>query len=39
MTAWAMLGVEASGRNPLDLRAGGQAPLDFLQRAPGDLHR
>ncbi len=34
MTAWAMLGVEASGRNPLDLRQGGKTPLDFLGSHP-----
>ena len=34
MTAWAMLGVEASGRNPLDLRQGGKTPLDFLSSHP-----
>jgi len=34
MTAWAMLGVEASGRNPLDLKNGGRTPLDFLNSHP-----
>jgi energy-coupling factor transport system substrate-specific component len=31
MTAWAMLGMEASKRNPLDLRSGGNTPLDYLR--------
>ncbi len=34
MTAWAMLGVEASGRNPLDLARGGRTPLEFLSAHP-----
>jgi energy-coupling factor transport system substrate-specific component len=34
MTAWAMLGMEASGRNPLDLRRNGRSPVDFLRAHP-----
>ena len=43
MTGWAMLGLEAAGRNPLDL--GGRTPVDFLRaktsnvRSTGDLER
>ena len=45
MTGWAMLGLEASGRNPLDVRRGGHSPVDYLRaaagrlRATGDLER
>jgi energy-coupling factor transport system substrate-specific component len=45
MTGWAMLGLEASGRNPLDVRRGGHSPIDYLRasagrlRATGDLER
>jgi energy-coupling factor transport system substrate-specific component len=45
MTAWAMLGLEASGRNPLDLARAGRTPVDFLRghlgelKSPGDLAR
>jgi len=34
MTAWAMLGLEASGRNPLDLRRRGRSAVDFLRSHP-----
>ncbi len=44
-TCWAMLGLEAAGINPLDVRKGGKTPVDFvrggvaqLQKA-GDLSR
>ena len=43
MTAWAMLGLEASGRNPLDV--GGHTPVDYLRahasgiRSATDLER
>lgn len=37
MTAWAVLGIEASGRNPLDLGRGGKTPLDFLRARAGDI--
>ena len=45
MTAWAMLGIAAAGRNPLDVRRGGNTPVDYLRRnagrlrTPGDLAR
>jgi energy-coupling factor transport system substrate-specific component len=45
MTCWAMLGLEAAGRNPLDVSRGGHTPVDFLRGAlaqlqsPGDLAR
>jgi energy-coupling factor transport system substrate-specific component len=44
MTGWAMLGLEASGRNPLDL-GGARTPVDYLRakaedvRSTGDLER
>ena len=37
MTAWAMLGLEAAGRNPLDVSKRGHTPVDFLRGAVGDL--
>ena len=45
MTCWAMLGLEAAGRNPLDVSRGGHTPVDFLRgslaklKTPGDLAR
>ena len=45
ITCWAMLGLEAAGRNPLDVSQGGSTPVDFLRRrvgelaSPGDLSR
>ncbi len=45
MTAWAMLGLEAAGDNPLDVASGGRTPVDFLRnhldqlKSPGDLAR
>ncbi len=45
MTAWAMLGLEAAGHNPLDLARRGRTPVDFLRahldelKSPGDLAR
>ena len=45
MTAWAMLGLEAAGDNPLDVASGGHTPVDFLRghldelKSPGDLAR
>ena len=37
ITGWAMLGLEASGLNPLDVSQGGQTPVDFLRSSVGDL--
>lgn len=31
ITGWAMLGLEAVDRNPLDVTAGGRSPVDFLR--------
>jgi len=45
MTAWAMLGLEAAGRNPLDISSGGRNPVSYLRanvdelNSPGDLAR
>jgi energy-coupling factor transport system substrate-specific component len=45
MTAWAMLGLSAAGRNPLDVAKNGHTPVDFLRGvtdeldSPGDLAR
>jgi Prenyltransferase and squalene oxidase repeat len=45
MTGWAMLGLEAAGRNPLDVARAGRTPVDFLRgdlgalKSPGDLAR
>jgi energy-coupling factor transport system substrate-specific component len=36
MTGWAMLGLEAAGRNPLDLR--GRTPVAYLRANPGNVH-
>jgi energy-coupling factor transport system substrate-specific component len=37
MTGWAMLGLEAAGRNPLDVAIRGRTPVDFLRSAVGEL--
>jgi energy-coupling factor transport system substrate-specific component len=45
MTGWAMLGLEAVGINPLDVRERGRTPVSYLRsqidrlRTPGDLER
>jgi energy-coupling factor transport system substrate-specific component len=45
MTAWAMLGLEAASRNPLDISSGGRNPVGYLRAqvdqldSPGDLAR
>ncbi len=45
MTAWAMLGLEASGRSPLDVSSGGHNPVGYLRNhvdelsSPGDYAR
>ena len=45
MTGWVMLGLEAAGSNPLDLRRGGETPVSYLRsqadrlRSDGDLER
>jgi Prenyltransferase and squalene oxidase repeat len=37
VTAWAMLGLEAAGRNPLDVSKGGKTPVDYLRSGVGEL--
>lgn len=37
MTCWAMLGLEAAGRNPLDVSRDGRTPVDFLRSSTGEL--
>ncbi|HEV7483414.1 MAG TPA: prenyltransferase/squalene oxidase repeat-containing protein, partial [Solirubrobacterales bacterium] len=45
MTGWSMLGLEAAGRNPLDVARRGKTPVDYLRasldqvKSPGDLAR
>jgi energy-coupling factor transport system substrate-specific component len=45
LTGWAMLGLEAAGRNPFDVTRTGKSPIDFLRghldevSSPGDLAR
>jgi energy-coupling factor transport system substrate-specific component len=45
ITGWAALGLEAAGRNPLDVKTGGRSAIDFLRthldgvRSTGDLER
>ncbi len=45
ITGWAMLGLEAAGRNPLDVSRRGNTPVGFLRgrvgelKSPGDLAR
>jgi len=37
MTGWAMLGLEAAGRNPLDVGPRGRTPVDYLQDQAGRI--
>jgi energy-coupling factor transport system substrate-specific component len=45
MTGWAMLGLEAAGRNPLDVSSGGRTAVSYLRsqvdrlRSVGDVER
>jgi ECF-type riboflavin transporter, S component/Prenyltransferase and squalene oxidase repeat len=45
LTGWAVIGLEAAGRNPLDVRRAGQSPIDYTRahlgqvRDTGDLER
>ncbi len=45
MTGWVVLGLEAAGRNPLDVRAGGESAVAYLRanrdrlKSVGDLER
>jgi len=36
-TGWVMLGLEAAGRNPLDVSRGGKTPVDYLRANVGSL--
>ena len=38
MTGWAMLGMEAAGVNPLDVRRAGNTPVSYLRRNAGRRH-
>jgi energy-coupling factor transport system substrate-specific component len=38
ITNWAMLGLEAAGRNPLDVRSGGSSAVGFLRRSADDIN-
>ena len=37
ITSWAMLGLEATGRNPLDISKGGSTPVDYLRSTVGEV--
>ncbi|HEY0391224.1 MAG TPA: prenyltransferase/squalene oxidase repeat-containing protein, partial [Solirubrobacterales bacterium] len=37
ITAWVMLGLEAAGRNPLDVERLGKTPVDFLRSSIGEV--
>jgi energy-coupling factor transport system substrate-specific component len=37
ITGWVMLGLEASGRNPLDVARLGKSPVDFLRSSIGEV--
>lgn len=45
MTGWTILGLEAAGRNPLDVRRAGRSAIDYMRReadriaSTGDLER
>jgi energy-coupling factor transport system substrate-specific component len=39
MTGWAILGLEAAGRNPLDVAANGTTPVEYLRERAGRLQR
>ncbi len=36
-TGWVMLGMEAAGRNPLDVSSHGHTPVDYLRGAQGQI--
>jgi energy-coupling factor transport system substrate-specific component len=38
ITCWAMLGLAATGRNPLDVTQGGNSPVDFLRTHIDEVH-
>jgi energy-coupling factor transport system substrate-specific component len=37
ITGWVMLGLEAAGRNPLDVARLGKSPVDFLRASVGEV--
>ena len=37
ITGWAMLGLEAAGRNPLDVRRNGKSPVRYLNENVGEI--
>jgi Prenyltransferase and squalene oxidase repeat len=37
VTGWVMLGLEAAGRNPLDIARDGKTPVDFLRSSIGEV--
>jgi energy-coupling factor transport system substrate-specific component len=37
ITGWAVLGLEAAGRHPLDVRAGARTPIDFIRAGARSL--
>lgn len=37
VTGWAMLGLEAAGRNPFDVARNGKTPIDYLRSRLGDV--
>jgi energy-coupling factor transport system substrate-specific component len=37
ITGWVMLGLEAAGRNPLDVRKGGRSPVGYLTKNVGQI--
>jgi Squalene-hopene cyclase C-terminal domain/Prenyltransferase and squalene oxidase repeat len=37
ITGWTVLGLEAAGRHPLDVRRGGRTPIDFVRAGSGAL--
>jgi energy-coupling factor transport system substrate-specific component len=45
VTGWTVIGLEAAGRNPLDVRRGGHTPIDYIRskasplRETGELER
>jgi energy-coupling factor transport system substrate-specific component len=38
VTGWAVLGLEAAGRHPLDVVRGGRTPIDFIRARAGELN-
>ncbi len=37
ITGWVMLGLEAAGRNPLDVSRAGKTPVDYLRAKAGEI--